>query len=208
MTSGKTKTKSENETPSLLSWDDVRKKKVLMFQTLRGPMMGRYDKIPNTQAVRIYAPAMVTMPNAANVVFLPVAFVEHHMDLYLATVMGTNVPPEVVLKGYEGYFEQFIKGGYAMIPVVIRAGIEGKEHSVDVSTQPKDPAEASAEPAADDAELCPGCKATVADWQDHFPVLTQAGGDQGQKLWTCELRQPGLRETHPNYEPPHPSTVE
>ncbi len=170
-------------------------------------MMGHFDKMPNGGAVRIYAPAMVTMPNASNVVFLPVAFIEHHMDLYLSTVMGTNMPPEIVLKGYAGFFEQFIRGGYAMVPVVVRAGIEGQEHAVEVSTPAADSTKEGEAPA-DDAEVCPGCQATVADWQDHFPVLTQAGGDLGQKLWTCELRQPGLRELHPQYEPPHPSTVE
>lgn len=183
-----------------------------MFHTLRGPMMGHFDRAANTahsksDAVRIYAPAMVQFMAPSNVVYLPAAFVEHHIDVYLSTIMGTSPVPEVILQGYSGYFETFIKGGYTMQPMVMRAKIEGEEHSIEMS-QAATPSEPSADPDEDAVVTCPGCQATVADWQDHYPMLTQAGGPDSQKLWTCEIRQPGLREAHPNYEPPHPTTVE
>jgi hypothetical protein len=209
MNSEKTKKKSVNEKLLLPPWDEIRKKQLLMFQTPRGPMMGRYDRAANTagsklDAVRLYAPAMVTFVPPSNVVFLPIAFVEHHLDLYLTAIIGTNIPPAIVAQGYDGYFENFIKGGYAMQPVVMRAKIEGEEHTVELSTD----SAAGVEPSGEDDNAvvtCPGCQATVADWQDHYPVLVEAG-DQDWR-WTCELRVKGLREQYPNYEPPHPATL-
>lgn len=204
------KKKSESEKPSLPSWDEIRKKPVLMFHTLRGPMMGHFDRAANTansksDAVRIYAPAMVQFMAPSNVVYLPAAFVEHHIDVYLSTIMGTSPVPVVILQGYSGYFESFIKGGYTMQPMVMRAKIEGDEHSVELS-QATTPSEPAAEPPDDEAVVtCPGCQATVADWQDHYPVLVPIAEGKG---WECELRFPGLREKYPNYEPPHPTTVE
>jgi len=165
-------------------------------------MMGYFDRAANSagsklDAVRLYAPAMVTFMPPSSVVFLPIAFVEHHLDLYLSSVIGTNEPPEIIIKGYQGYFENFIVGGYAMQPVVMRAKIEGDEHAVELS--PSVPVEGETDDS--DVVTCPGCQASVADWQDHYPVLEE-------KLWTCELRVPGLKEKYPNYEPPHPLSVQ
>lgn len=170
-------------------------------------MMGHFDRAANSagsklDAVRLYAPAMVTFMPPSNVVFLPIAFVEHHLDLYLTTIIGTNEPPDLIVKGYHGYFENFIIGGYAMQPVVMRAKIEGEEHTVELSPSQVDgsaPVEGDDE---HDVVTCPGCQATVADWQDHYPVHVEGTG------WTCELRQPGLKEKFPSYDPPHPSTFQ
>ena len=195
-----------NEKPSPLSWDEVRKKPILMFQTPKGPMMGHFDRAANTagsklDAVRLYAPAMVTFVPPSSVVFLPIAFIEHHLDLYLTAIIGTNQPQDLIVKGYEGYFETFIKGGYTMQPMIMRAKIEGDEHTVELSSQSPLDDTRETEPDEEVVVTCPGCKATVADWQDHFPVNIE-------KQWTCELRQPGLREQYADYEPPHPTTVE
>ena len=188
-----------------ITWDDVCKKPVLMFHTLRGPMMGHFDRAANTansksDAVRIYAPAMVQFMPPSNVVYLPVAFVEHHIDVYLSTVMGTSPVPEAVLQGYSGYFQTFIQGGYAMQPMVMRAGIEGEEHKIELSPATVKNVETT---GADESAVvtCPGCQATVADWTDHYPVILDDGS------WACELRFPGLREKYPDYDPPHPTSV-
>lgn len=172
-------------------------------------MMGHFDRAANTansksDAVRIYAPAMVQFMAPSNVVYLPVAFVEHHIDVYLSTIMGTSPAPAVILQGYTGYFETFIKGGYTMQPLVMRAKIDGEEHTVELS-QATTPSEPAAADSSDEAVVtCPGCQATVADWQDHYPVFLTTEGGEG---WGCELRIPGLREKFPDYEPPHPTSV-
>jgi hypothetical protein len=212
MNSEKTKKKSVNEKRSLPSWDDVRKKPILMFQTPKGPMMGHFDRAANSagsklDAVRLYAPAMVTFVPPSSVVFLPVAFVEHHLDLYLTAIIGTNPPPDIITQGYTGYFESFIKGGYVMQPMIMRAKIDGEEHSVEMS-QAATPSEPVPEPDDEAVVTCPGCQATVADWQDHYPVQVTTPVPNWSQTWTCEIRQPGLREQYPGYEPPHPTSVE
>ena len=196
----KTKKKPGNVKLSLRPWDEVRNLPVLMFQTLKGPMMGHVEAVnAKRDTIRVYAPAMVTFMPPSNVVYLPVAFVEHHLDLFPTNVLGTNSVSDLIIQGYVGFFENFIKGGYNMQPVVMRAQIDGPEAKIELSS------DTPTEPADEDStviETCPGCRATVADWQDHFPVYSAGTGE-----WTCELRIPGLREKHPGYMPPHPTDV-
>lgn len=70
----------------------------------------------------------------ANVVFLPVAFVEQYLDLSLATMFGVSPTPDIVAKGYIGYFEQFVQGSYRMQPVVTSAAIQAEPAQIEDAT--------------------------------------------------------------------------
>lgn len=110
--------------------EKARKLPLTMFHTLKGPVMG-HAKPGGRQYVRVWAPAALHMPSPSNVLFLPVAFCEEYIDLSLATLFGIGTVPEIVAQGYDGFFENFLKGNYRMQPVAMRAGIEGDTHSVE-----------------------------------------------------------------------------
>lgn len=131
--------------PDAARWEQLKKLPVRMFQTPRGPIMGLLER-EVTRGVRLWAPAWVNMPSEANVIWLPVAFVETYFDLYWNMLIGTHDIPELVEKGYRGFVEQFIKGSYQMKPVITSAGVDADPHTVElpkVETAEAAPAETS-----------------------------------------------------------------
>ena len=108
-----------------------------MFQTIRGPIMGRFAE-ETQKYCRLYAPAYVGQQEETKLVFSPLAFCEEYLDLYKdsAAVFGENSIPLIVLQGYEGYFNEFIKGSYRLGALVYaNVGMEGKLHVVEDTRQ-------------------------------------------------------------------------
>ena len=191
---------NQEATERLPEWRKIRLFPVRMYQTSSGPIMGHAER-ETTGGVRLWAPARLSVMGV-NVVYSPVAFCEEYLDLWFRLVAGTNRVPEIIAGGYLEYVKKFMEGGYKMLPMVLSAGIPGKEHSV------KDaPAAGGEEPAP--LEKCPACQAMLSNWQAHYPVLEIEAGavsDSGEppRRWVCEMSAPDIRERYPNYTPPRP----
>lgn len=177
-----------------------------MYQTVKGPIIGHYERQTNSHVSRLWAPAMIAMPSPVNVIFMPLMAVEEYFDLWEHLVLGTHPTPELFEAGYRGYVEHFEKGAYRMQPVVVNAHIPGEAHKVEL------PKEETV------LERCPACQQEVSNWQSHYPALVDVSPegevrltdrqaslpDGWQRQWTCEIAIPDIRARFPDYEPPRP----
>lgn len=77
---------------------------------------------------------MFTPPSA--VTYVPVAFTETYVDINLSTLFGRSPVPDLVAKGYEGYFERYAVTGYRMEPVLQLANIPGETHTMSTEAVP------------------------------------------------------------------------
>lgn len=193
----KKKKKLRQETPQLPDWERIRQLPVEMYNLASlGPVIGhREAKIKST--IRLWAPAMLRIAPPTNVIYMPVAFVETYFDLNMSFVAGTNPPPDIIVRGYRRYVEEFIKGAYNMTPVALQAEV------------PTDPHVGPAvDPDKEKLEKCPACQALVSNWQSHYPVevpLTpRDNGGPPPMTWICEMTEPDIRAKFPNYEPRRP----
>lgn len=154
---------------------------------MRGPIVGHFY-IPDQkiEAVRVYAPAAVSIIEPNHMAFLPLMFVGEVITLFTYAMLGMNEPTDKVLEGYEGYVDNFVTGAYEMVA----------NDAVDSQIAPDD------EGNDDPREACPGCEREVSDWQDHYPVFVPR-----TRVWTCEKLVMDIREMYPDYEPPHPSSI-
>lgn len=206
------------------TWEDVRKMPLTMIHGAGGPpIVGHVGQI-STAGMRIYAPAMVTMGGPTSIAMLPVPFVEKYIDLMFAGIRGQNPLPFVVQQCYSKYFGMFIEEAFQMKPLMVPAGIDvpGGVPTVEL------PKKASEVPAGEEQpaplETCPSCGKELSNWQAHYPVLvrstdrptrespgeplsTMPSSDVESIGWVCELIMPEVRETYPNYTPPHPREV-
>lgn len=148
--------------------------------------MGRVEKETGV-GVLIWAPARLASPTPTSVIYLPVAFVETRLLLRWGIMFGTSDAPVAVLQGYEGYFDEFLKGSYTMRPVVINAGIEAEQVSTEAQPVPAEPT----------IELCPACKQGLSAWNAHHPVKVD-------DVWKCEIDTPDIRELFPDAKPERP----
>jgi hypothetical protein len=178
-------------------WGKIQGYPVEMYNLASlGPVMGlREGVVPG--GVRLWAPAMVRQGGPANVIYMPILFVETYFDLRMHFVAGTNPVPRIIEQGYRSYVQEFIKGSYQMDAVVVPASV---------------PAEQPVKAPVDTPRLekCPACQASVSHWQAHYPVELiddSSARDNGAgpvMQWICEIGMPDIREKFPNYEPRRP----
>lgn len=124
---------------------------IALFHTSLGPIIGKVDKAPANHGqfrIRLWAPAVIQVGLAPSkpddtqsttmqqrVVFQPIALVESHFDLSVATPTGRSPVPDALVPGYEEYFAKFAAGTYALTRVVARVE-QGAPHAVETPTTP------------------------------------------------------------------------
>lgn len=208
--------------PVLEDWDEVRKLPVMMIHTAGGPPLMGHVQI-GTAGIRFYAPAQVVMPNERNVLFQPFPFIRRAVDIMWPAVRAKNIDiDDLILRGYVGFFEAFIKDAYAMRPVVMSAGYEAPEPPV--APPPDDVVERFS------MAHCPACNLEVSNWAAHYPVLIDESKREedadsvflGEALtdtalwdagvptvkWVCEIVHQDIRERYLDYTPPKPLSTE
>jgi hypothetical protein len=158
---------------------------------------------------RLWAPAQVTQTGPTAVAYLPVAFVEKYLDILFAGIRGTNPVQAIILQGYAGFFDLFVKDSFQMKPLVMPAGIDVEDGPPTVDLPPLASQVPSGPERPAPLERCPGCGQELSNWQAHYPVFNDTpelkiGTRDAGQGWICEAIYPGLREAFPDYVPPEP----
>lgn len=107
-------------------WEAREKLKIGLFHTLTGPIIGRVGKQTKGR-VTVFAPARLQLVSPTKVLYHPIAFVDEQIDLVFSGFLGESPVPAVIAEGYLGYFKEFAKGGFLMMPIVISAGVDASE---------------------------------------------------------------------------------
>lgn len=122
--------------PSRPTWAEVATFPLKLYHTPAGAFIGRVDPRKSSAATAmVYAPARVSTPTPVNVAFTPIAFCDNVFKLNLMQVLGSTDIPEVIAKAYDGYFGEFVKGGYRMNTVVVAGvGVDAPDEAVAAMT--------------------------------------------------------------------------
>ncbi len=165
--------------PTML--EKAQKLPLAMFHTLKGPVVG-HAKPGGTRAVRIWAPAVLSMPTPANVLYLPVTFCEEFIDLQYGLVWAMSPVPEIVAKGYEGFFKNFAEGNYRMQPLVMNAGTPGEEHTQALTPQNGGLYNGESDDGEDNDNVVDLLNATHDDVIEHDDEETEDDDEDGQNV--------------------------
>lgn len=148
------KKKTAKKSKDAVKWfDHAAKLPIGLFHTTLGPIIGKFEKAPADMGqfrIRLWAPAIIQVgfvPAAKvtpgqgaesdgntsiqqRIVFQPIALIETHLDLSVATPFGRSPVPASIVPGYKEYFAKFSTGEYAISRVVAKVE-QGAPHVVD-----------------------------------------------------------------------------